>query len=284
MRLLKSRYVAVGVALLSLSATTISAQIQSLAAKTVAGAAKEGPRRVVVGMDASCLQVRESCTRLEELLRADLAKTDPTIQFIPREEILSVLKSNGFLPLDVYIAPALLSSSAAAGADVLIVAGATLTRDQFNLSTEIYAPQRVKNKQKPLKSFGEKNLTPAANEIAPSPFYVDPETGVALIIRDAQHYGDVEEPKDAQYSYAGCEDCSDQSYYDDPRARGAHGTVELLATISIHGRAEQIATVMGISPALDARTIASVKHWTFRPATNFFGIAIPMRIALAMRF
>lgn len=288
MRRASSLSAAIAATLFCLSAPAISAQtaaqIQSLAEKTAAAAAKEQPRRMAIGMDASCLQVRESCTRLEESLRADLTKAVPAIQFIPREEILSVLKANGFLAVDAYMEPALLATSAAAGADLLIVAVAKRAHDRFDLSMEIYAPQRAKNKEKPLKTLEEKNFTPGANEIAPSPFYMDPETGIALIIRDEQHYGDVVEPKDAQYSYPGCADCSDQSYYNDPRARGAHGTIELLATISIHGRAEQIVTVMGISPALDARTIASVKHWTFRPATNFFGIAIPARIVLAMQF
>ena len=81
-----------------------------------------------------------------------------------------------------------------------------------------------------------------------------------------------------------CIYCPPPLYSDDARKAKYQGTVTLLVTVTVDGRATNISVVKSPGMGLDEKAIEQVRTWRFRPATGPSGKIVPVIVPIEVTF
>lgn len=93
---------------------------EQLAALTAERVSKLHKRQILITTDQGCLLDRALCADSETLLRAELAKSLPNVQFISHRELVEQLLGHGLLAIDAYDGSLTRALAADAGAEIVV--------------------------------------------------------------------------------------------------------------------------------------------------------------------
>jgi TonB family protein len=249
-------------------------EIDNIASRAAERVAKTRARRVFVFGHLSCQLDMELCTAFDVSLRDNLEKLAPGVQFLKREDIISLLPKHGLIALDVDVRDVLVPVASEAGAEVMVTYTLQWKRDGSELSSEIIDAV----KQKKLDQFETKIVRPGSDVHGMPLLIKDQESGITSVIYRGTPAG----PTASWYPH--CDKCPDPTYTPAARGDNMEGRVVLLATISEQGTAEQISVIKSLKDGLTDSALEAVRNWRFRPAIGTDGKPFKTRVPIEVTF
>jgi TonB family protein len=249
-------------------------EVDNVASRAAERVAKTHARRAFVFGYLSCQLDMELCTAFDVSLRDNLEKLAPGLQFLKRDDIVSLLPKHGLIALDVGVRDVLVPVASEAGAEVIVTYTLQWRRDGYEFSSEIIDAV----KQKKLDQFETKIVRPGS-DVSGMPLLIkDQESGVTAVIYRGTP------PGPAASWYPHCDKCPDPTYTPAARDDRMEGKVVLLATINEKGTAEQISVIKGLKDGLTESAVEAVRNWRFRPAIGTDGKPFITRVPIEVTF
>ncbi len=223
-------------------------------------------------MQQGCILDTQLCEDLDSNLRTLLGATVSGIQFSSRENVVSLLRNQGFLSIDAYQETLLRAIASKLGVDVLVIDNLTRKGPNYELSSKMIEVGRDKD----LDTFTVTVPRPTKDNDEKPVFYREGESGPFLFIfsGNSKH----------AFGYPACDKCPDPKYSEEARHKGLEGTIVFLATVSEQGKAEQIGLVKSIDADLTASALQTLQSWRFKPAIGIDGMPIAVRIPIEVTF
>jgi TonB family protein len=251
-----------------------SPELELLAAQTAQTVTKTHPQRVLVATLDGCLMDVQICAAYDGALRASLAKSLPTIQFVSREDVASLVKKHGFLGIDVYSSVVLREMAPETGAEILVTENLGLVSDGYELTGEAFDVRTDKS----LDKFTAK-VAPSRPGARDEPTVVkDLETGISLITWTQK------KSKFHVFRYPECERCPSPQYTKEARKKRLKGKMFLVATVTELGVLQDIHVVKGLGPGFDSAVVEAVRAWLLKPAVGVDGKLFAVRIPIELTF
>jgi len=251
-----------------------SPDLELLATQTAQTVTKTHPQRVLVATLDGCLMDVQICAAYDGALRASLAKSLPTIQFVSREDVASLVKKHGFLGIDVYSSVVLREMAPETGAEILVTENLGLVSDGYELTGEAFDVRTDKS----LDKFTAK-VAPSRPGARDKPTVVkDLETGISLITWTQK------KSKFPVFRYPECERCPNPQYTKEARKKRLKGKMFLVATVTELGVLQDIHVVKGLDPGFDSAVVEAVRAWLLKPAVGVDGKLFAVRIPIELTF
>jgi TonB family protein len=251
-----------------------SPELELLATQTAQTVMKTHPQRVLVATLDGCLMDVQICAAYDGALRASLAKSLPTIQFVSREDVASLVKKHGFLGIDVYSSVVLREMAPETGAEILVTENLGLVSDGYELTGEAFDVRTDKS----LDKFTAK-VAPSRPGARDEPTVVkDLETGISLITWTQK------KSKFPVFRYPECERCPIPQYTKEARKKRLKGKMFLVATVTEQGVLQDIHVVKGLDPGFDSAVVEAVRAWLLKPAVGVDGKLFAVRIPIELTF
>lgn len=247
-------------------------EIESLATRITGRVAKSHPKQVFIGMRQGCVLDTQLCEDLDSNLRTLLGAAVSGIQFSSKENVVSLLKNQGFLSIDAYQEAVLRAIVSKLGVDVLVIDNLIWEGANYKLSSKIIDV----SKDKELDTFTVSISRFAKDNEEKPVFFREAESGPFLFIfkGNSKH----------SFGYPACDKCPDPKYPEEERHKGLEGTIVFLATVSEQGIAEQIGLVKSFDAGLTASALQAIQSWRFKPAIGLDGKPIAVRIPIEVTF
>jgi TonB family protein len=251
-----------------------SPELELLATQTAQTVAKTHPQRVLVATLDGCLMDVQICAAYDGALRASLAKSLPTIQFVSREDGASLVKKHGFLGIDVYSSVVLREMAPETGAEILVTENLGLVSDGYELTGEAFDVRTDKS----LDKFTAKVAPSRPGARDEPPVVKDLETGISLITWTQK------KSKFPVFRFPECERCPSPQYTKEARKKRLKGKMFLVATVTELGVLQDIHVVKGLDPGFDSAVVEAVRAWLLKPAVGVDGKLFAVRIPIELTF
>jgi TonB family protein len=263
-----------GVLALCMTAMPVAAQsvpkIENAAKTAAQEVAETHQRHVFILSHFTCQLDMELCTTFDASFRDDLEKLVPDVQFVKRDDIVSLLSKRGFIAPDINILDVLLPAAAEAGAEIVVTDIVTWRPDGYHFDGQII-DARSHKKLDQFTTVIERTLP----DVGGAPLVVrDNDTGILQVISTGT----------SSQLMPHCDKCPEPRYTPAAQRNNVEGVVLLLATVTVRGRAEQISVVKGLPDGLTDQAIRTVRSWRFKPATAPDGKPAPMRVPIQLEF
>jgi TonB family protein len=247
-------------------------EIERLATRTSERVAKSHPKQVLIGIRQGCVLDTQLCEDLDLNIRTSLGAAVSGIQFSSKENVISLLKNQGFLSIDAYQDAVLRAICPKLRVDFLVIENLIWNGANYELSSKIIDV----SKDKELDTFTVKIPRSAKDNDEKPVFFRETESGPYLFIfRGNSNHA---------FGYPACDKCPDPKYPEEARRKGLEGTIVFLATVSEQGIAEQIGLVKSIDAGLTASALQTLQSWRFKPAIGIDGKPIAVRIPIEVTF
>jgi TonB family protein len=258
---------------LQLRAQTAS-EFEIFAARTAEDITKTHPRQVLAAGLDGCLLDEQVCFSYDATLHAALEKLLPTVTFVDQGEVGNLLKSGGFLKIDVYNSSVLRAIAPKTGAEVLVTENLAWAADGYEFTSEIFDVY----KDNSLSKFKGKVARNVANAGDEPTLIKDPDTGISLVVWKQKKSGF------PVFRFVSCERCPDPQYTEEARKKQISGTVAFVATVTEQGTLQSINVVKSLDPGLDHAAIDIMRTWRLKPAIGLDGNAMSVRVPIEVSF
>ena len=227
---------------------------------------QRSPRRVVLAgsfrcKSMDCLEVQIPVARgFAEALR----HAGSSLQFVPEDEQLTVLRQDGFLSIDLHFPEMARYIAHRLGADAYITGEVQRSGDDLEVQLEARGPadnRSILRREIRLPSgmFTNQNRAPIVDE---SGVYVPAVGGVI---------------------YPVCQKCPRPEYTEQAYKDKVQGQTYFVITVDVTGRPSEPRPIVGLPGGLLERSIGAVRGWTFQPAT-LNGKPVPSRCVVEVSF
>jgi TonB family protein len=252
----------------------VTPEIENVARRAAEKIAKTHHQRIFVFSHLNCELDLDLCTAFEDSFRDNIEKLVPGVQFVRREDAVSLLSSHGFIKLDMNVTDVLVPIASEAGAEVVVTDTISWLHDGIEFLCDVI-DARTQNKIDQIKT----KIVRTVPDFGGKPLLIrDPDTGISSIIYSGKPSGSWRDLEPH------CDKCQDPSYTPAARKDGIEGEVLMIVTVTEQGTAENIGVLRGLKDGLTERAAEAVRSWQFKPAIGPDGKPIKVRVPIQMKF
>lgn len=142
-------------------------------------------------------------------------------------------------------------------------------RDGYELRIDIH-DTKTDERIVPFRSLETKILRSVPDTPDNPMLVTDPDTQVSVIVFKG--------PMPKGFVYPGCDKCPD------PHSVGIPGVVQVIGTITIQGKVENVSVIRSPSPAFTKAALNALRGWRFRPAVGTDGKVFATRQPIEVNF
>jgi len=246
-----------------------SSDIDDLAIRTTKDLIETRPTILVIAPRETCNLAFQICETFDSALRSNLEQTMPQVRIIGRDDVVTEVKKDGLLAIDAYNPFALRLVGLSENAETIVTEDLLWEKDGYELRIDI-RDTKTDKRLAPFQSL-EAKVPRSVPDTPDNPMLVaDPDTKVSVIVFKG--------PMPKGFVYPGCDKCPD------PHSVGKPGVVQVIGTITIQGKAENVSVISSPSPAFTKAALNALQGWRFRPAVGTDGKAFATRQPIEVSF
>jgi TonB family protein len=244
-------------------------EIDELAIRTAKYLIVTKPTILVIAPRETCNLAFQICETFDSALRSNLQLTVPQLQIIGREDVVTEVKKAGLLSIDAYNPFALRLVGLSTNADAIVTEDLLWEKEGFELRIDIH-DTKTDELIAPFRSL-ETKVARSLPDTPDNPMLVTgPDAQVSVIVFKGRM------PKG--FVYPGCDKCPD------PHSVGMPGVVQVIGTITIQGKVENVSVIRSPSPAFTKAALNALRSWKFRSAVGTDGKAFATRQPIEVSF
>lgn len=246
-----------------------SSDIDELAVRTTKDLTQIKPTILLIAPRETCNLAFQICETFDSALRSNLQQTVPQLRIIGREDVVAEVKKDGLLVIDAYNPFALRLVGLSANAEAVVTEDLLWEKDGYELRIDI-RDTKTDERLAPFRSL-EAKVPRSVPDTPDNPMLVaDPDTKVSVIVFKG--------PMPKGFVYPGCDKCPD------PHSVGKSGVVQVIGTITIQGKVENVSVINSPGPAFTKSALNALQGWRFRPAVGTDGKAFATRQPIEVSF
>jgi TonB family protein len=246
-----------------------SPDIDNLAVRTTNDLIKTKPTILLIAPRETCNLAFQICETFDSALRSNLLQIVPQVRIIGRDDVVTEIKKNGLLAIDAYNPFALRLVGLLANAEAIVTEDLLWEKDGYELRIDI-RDTKTDERVVPFRSL-EAKVPRSVPDTPDNPMLVaDPDAKVSVIVfKGLMPRG---------FVYPGCDKCPD------PHSVGKPGIVQVIGTISIQGKVENVSVINSPSSTFTKAALNALQGWRFRPAVGTDGKPFATRQPIEVSF